>query len=231
VSIDYGENWIILKEYYYDSEKLSGNESIDLSEYRDEIIMVMFTINSNDEPTVPSIGYGWLLSDIYIGYDEKTDFISPNVYIISPLNQETINSIYTIKANLSDNVNLDSSRIYIYLDGVLVERQLYSFDRDTGILEYNWDTTYYSDGKHEITVTAFDKEGNREDSTISVVVQNGFFNWRTWGPWVVVFLSLIIFGFIIYKITKKKRRIWKEKIKKISTEKIGLDKIQKMRMG
>ncbi|MGB5909851.1 MAG: S8 family serine peptidase [Promethearchaeia archaeon] len=228
VSIDYGENWIILKEYYYDDEKLSGNESIDLSEYRDETVMVMFTINSNDAPI--GLGYGWLLSDIYIGYDETTDFISPNVYIISPLNQETISSIYTIRANLSDNVNLDSSRIYIYIDGVLVERQLYSFDRDIGILEYNWDTTYYSDGKHEITVTAFDKEGNREDATISIVVQNGFFNWRTWGPWVVVFLSLIIFGFIIYKIAKKKRRIWKEKIKKISTEKIGLDKIQKMRM-
>jgi len=225
VSIDYGENWIILKEYY---SELSGNESIDLSEYTDEIIMVMFTVNSDDETT--SLGYGWLLSNIYIGYDKKTDFINPNVYIISPLNQETISSIYTIRANLSDNINLDSSRIYIYIDGVLVERQLYSFDRDIGILEYNWDTTYYSDGKHEITVTAFDKEGNRDDATISIVVQNGFFNWRTWRPWVMVFLSLIIFGFIIYKITKKKRRIWKEKIKIISAEKIGLDKIQKMRM-
>lgn len=228
VSIDYGENWIILKEYYYDDEILSGNESIDLSEYRDEILMVMFTINSNDDPI--GLGYGWLLSDIYIGYDEITDFINPNVYIISPLNQETVGSLYTIRANLSDNVNLDSSRIYIYIDGVLVERQLYSFDRDTGILEYKWDTTYYSDGNHEITVTAFDKEGNRADATISIFVQNGFFNWRTWGPWVMVFLSLIIFSFIIYKIAKKKRRVKREKTRKISSEKIGLDKIQKMRM-
>ncbi|MFX0139057.1 MAG: hypothetical protein ACFFDN_35780, partial [Candidatus Hodarchaeota archaeon] len=102
--------------------------------------------------------------------------------------------------------------------------------KDTGILEYKWDTTYYSDGKHEITVTAFDKEGNRVDATISVIVQNGFFNWRTWGPWVMVFLSLIIFGFIIYKIAKKRRKIWKEKIRKIKAEKIGLDKIQKMKM-
>ncbi|MFX1588496.1 MAG: S8 family serine peptidase [Promethearchaeota archaeon] len=220
VSIDYGENWIILKEYY---SEISGNESIDLSDYKDEIIMVMFIINSDDE--MASLRYGWLLSNIYIGYDETTDFINPNVYIISPLNQEIVSSIYTIRANLSDNINLDSSRIYIYIDGVLVERNLYSFDKDMGILEYKWDTTYYSDGKHEIRITAFDKEGNREDATINIIVQNGFFNWRTWGPWLVVFLCLIIIGFITYKVAKRKIR--KRRIKKLSAEKIRFKEIER----
>ena len=220
VSIDYGENWIMLKEYF---SEISGNESIDLSDYKDEIIMIMFTLNSDDETT--RIGYGWLLSNIYIGYEETTDFINPNVNIISPLNQEILSSIYTIRANLSDNVSLDSSRIYIYIDGVLVDRHLYSFNKDTGILEYKWDTTYYSDGEHEIRVTAFDKEGNRKDATINVIVQNGFFNWRTWEPWVLVFLCLIIIGLFSYKVAKRKIR--KRRIKKLSAEKIRFKEIQR----
>ncbi len=220
VSIDYGENWIMLKEYF---SEISGNESIDLSDYKDEIIMIMFTLNSDDETT--RIGYGWLLSNIYIGYEETTDFINPNVNIISPLNQEILSSIYTIRANLSDNVSLDNSRIYIYIDGVLVERHLYSFNKDTGILEYKWDTTYYSDGEHEIRVTAFDKEGNRKDATINVIVQNGFFNWRTWEPWVLVFLCLIIIGLFSYKVAKRKIR--KRRIKKLSAEKIRFKEIQR----
>jgi len=117
-----------------------------------------------------------------------------------------------------DNSGIDSSRIYIYIDGVLIERQLYSFDKNTGILGFNWDTTYMLDGVHQITIIAFDEEGNRSETSINVTILNGFFNWRTWAPWVLVITGLIIFSFISYKIVRRKLRIRKESCISFSVE-------------
>jgi len=221
ISIDYGENWITLKKYFYDSEILSGNESLDISEYADEVIMVKFSLISNDNTPIVSLGHGWLLSEIYIGYDQNTDFISPYIQFIKPLDQETISSLYSIIVSISDNNEIDSSRIYINIDGILIERQLYSFDRNTGILGFNWDTTYALDGVHQINIIAFDEEGNRSESSINVIVHNGFFNWRTWGPWALVIVGIIIVSFISYKIVRIKVRIRREKIREQKKVKIG----------
>jgi hypothetical protein len=191
---------------------LSGNQSIEVSEYANEVIMIMFNLKSNGNTI--GLGYGWLLSEIYIGYNKNTDFIDPNIQFIKPLDQQTISSIYSVIVYISDNNRIDNARIYIYINGILIERQLYSFDRNTGILEFNWDTTYYSDGIHQITIIAFDEEGNRNESTINVFVQNGFFNWRTWGPWALVIITTIIISFISYKVAERKVKIWKQKIRK-----------------
>ncbi|MFX0031416.1 MAG: S8 family serine peptidase [Candidatus Hermodarchaeota archaeon] len=216
ISTDYGENWKVLKKYFYDSEILSGNESLVISEYADEVIMVMFRLKSND--ITEGLGYGWLLSEIYIGYDENTDFINPSIQLIKPLDHETISSIYSVIAYISDNNRIDSSRVYIYINGILVERQLYSFDRDTGILHFNWDTTYYSDGLHQIMIIAYDEEGNKDESVVYVSIQNGFFNWRTWGPWVLVIITTIVISFISYKIAKRRIIAWKQKRKNLKAE-------------
>ncbi|MFW9829140.1 MAG: S8 family serine peptidase [Candidatus Thorarchaeota archaeon] len=224
ISRDYGESWIVLKKYFYDSETLSGNESLDISEYANEVIMVMFSLNSNDNTI--GLGYGWLLSEIYIGYDENTDFINPEIQLIKPLDQEIISSIYYLIASITDNENVDNSKIYIYIDGILIERQLYSFDRNTGILGFNWDTTYSSDGVHQITVIAFDEEGNRGEASISVLIQNGFFNWRTWGPWALIIVIIVILSFISYRIVKREVRIRKKKIRAIQKIKVDQKEVE-----
>ncbi|MFX1495957.1 MAG: S8 family serine peptidase [Promethearchaeota archaeon] len=230
LSIDYGENWIILKKYFYDSETLSGNESLDISEYANKVIMVMFSLKSNGNTV--GLGYGWLISDIYIGYDKNTDFINPDIYFIKPLDQEIISSIYPLMVYISDNNKLDNSRIYIYIDGNLIDRQLYSFDINTGILGFNWDTTYYSDGSHQIKVVAFDEEGNKVESSIGIFIQNGFFNWRSWGPWTLIIISIIIISFISYKIVKKRVRIRKKRIidrQKLKIEQYEVEQLSKIK--
>ncbi|TXT67170.1 MAG: conserved exported protein of unknown function [Promethearchaeota archaeon] len=71
ISNDLGESWKSLKKYYFDSEGLPrGNESIDISEYSSKPIMIKFSLHSNDYNGATP-GFGWLLSDIYIGYDRS----------------------------------------------------------------------------------------------------------------------------------------------------------------
>lgn len=226
LSIDYGESWIVLKKYFYDSEILSGNESLDISEYANKVVMIMFSLKSNGNTV--GLGYGWLLSDIYIGYDQNTDFINPHIQFIKPLDQEIISSIYPISVNISDNNKIDSSRIYIYIDGILINRQLYSFDKNSGILGFNWDTTFYSDGGHQIKIVAFDEKGNRAESSIGIFIQNGFFNWRTWGPWTLIIISIIIISFISYKVVKKRVRIRNEIIIERQKAKIEQQKVEQL---
>ncbi len=80
ISSDFGETWKILKNYYSDPEMiLKGNESIDISSYRGETVMIKFSLHSNDYAG-GSPGYGWLLSDIYIGYDRNKDHTSQNIF-------------------------------------------------------------------------------------------------------------------------------------------------------
>jgi DNA-directed RNA polymerase subunit RPC12/RpoP len=82
ISSDFGETWKSLKKYYYNSEGLpKGNESVDISNFIGETVMIKFTLHSNDYAG-GSPGYGWLLSDIYIGYDRNKDHASQNIYTI-----------------------------------------------------------------------------------------------------------------------------------------------------
>jgi hypothetical protein len=223
ISKNYGENWVDLKEYFYDSETLSGNESLDISQYSNSIILIKFTLYSNN--VTLGLGSGWLLSNIYIGYDKSTDFVSPTIKLISPLNGETINSITTIEANISDNIELDESRIFIYINNKIADRSLLDFNNETGVLTFSWDTTFHSDGQYQITVVAYDKEGNRAESSVSVNVENGFINMRTWGPWLLIIVSLIIIGIVLYFIAERRGKIWVKNQRTLSAEKIRLTQI------
>jgi DNA-directed RNA polymerase subunit RPC12/RpoP len=225
LSIDYGKNWITLMEYYYDNEVLSGNESIDLSQYSDKVVMIMFTLHSNEN--IAGLGYGWLISNIYIGYDKSTDFIPPSITIISPSHNEKLNSITKVEASISDDVKLDVSIIYIYINDQLVDRRFLNFDADTGKLDYDWDTTFFKDGIYTLSVIAFDNEGNRAIESTTIIIQNGLFNWRSWGPWIIIIIGAAIIGIVMFRVAEKKGKIWINRIRNGKAEKIRLDSIDK----
>jgi len=187
----------------------------------------MFTLNSNN--IVMGIGYGWLLSDIYIGYDKTTDFIAPEIDILNPINETTVKSIILIKVNISDNVELDESRIYVFLNDRSIDRTKLTFNSTTNILEFTWNTNNFNDGKFEIKVVAYDKAGNFAESIITVKVNN-FKWWNTWSPYIILIACVIVVGFVIYLFTEKKGKVWIGKVRETRAEKIRLSDIDKVQI-
>ncbi|MFX0049531.1 MAG: hypothetical protein ACFE8G_15450, partial [Candidatus Hermodarchaeota archaeon] len=98
---------------------------------------------------------------------------------------------------------------------------------ETGVLVSDLDTTLYPDGQYIISVVAYDKEGNRAESSVSVKIENGFFNMRTWGPWFLIVMTLIIIGIVFYFIAEKRGKIWVKSRRTINAEKIRLQYIDK----
>jgi len=225
ISLDFGINWEVLKVYYFDDETLSGNESIDISMYDDEIVMIMFTLYSNDNTI--GLGSGWLLSDIYIGFDQNTDIVNPEIVFLNPDNDEIINSLIEVEALITDNGNIDTSRIYLYLNDKLVASQNYNYDVETGLFNYIWDTTYSIDGTYELKLIAFDEEGNRAEKTITVIVDNGFINWHTWGPWIIIIIGAVIISLGLFIIAEKKGSIWIKRLRNNNAENLRLKDIDK----
>jgi len=100
ISNDFGETWRSLKKYYSESEGiLKGNESIDISSYVGETIMIKFTLYSNDYAG-GSPGYGWLVSDIYIGYNRNKDHTSINISFL----YNYLLSIYEDAENITNQI-------------------------------------------------------------------------------------------------------------------------------
>ncbi|TFG18289.1 MAG: hypothetical protein EU531_00525 [Promethearchaeota archaeon] len=225
ISQDFGETWEELKSYYYDDETLSGNESIDLSAYENEVVMIMFTLYSNN--LTVGLGSGWLLSDIYIGFDKNTDFINPEIVFLKPDINELVNSVTEIEALITDNYGIDPSRIYLYLNDKLVGSQYYDYDIETGIFNYNWDTTYSIDGSYELKIIAFDEEGNKAEKSVMVIVENGFINWHTWGPWIIIIIGTVILGIVLFILAEKKGTIWIKRMKNNNAENLRLKDIDK----
>ncbi len=224
ISKDFGDTWILLKEYTYDLDILSGRVRIDISQYVDQDVMIMFTLNSNDN--IVGLGYGWLLSNIYIGYDERTDFIAPEIEIIKPESDITVVSTIMIKASLSDNVELDESRIYILLNNKSVDRNNLLFDSNTSILEFNWDTTQNHDGRYEIRVVAYDLEGNKGETFIIIKVNNLKW-WQEWWPYLIIIFAAVFAGIVLFIVSEKGGKIWVKKFRNIHAERIRLKNIDK----
>jgi hypothetical protein len=196
ISVNFGKDWTILKEYSYDSERTETTEQIDLSDYDDEIVMIMFTLHSNNIDTLSNLADGWLLSDIYIGYDKSTDFQEPNVKFNNLNSYDIVYSIYIIEVKISDNDEIDDSRINIYIDDENVYGENFKFDEDSGILKYKWDTTQYENGEHEIKVIAYDDEGNKIEKTIIVIVDNSILNVKSWPQWTIFLIIGTTIGII-----------------------------------
>jgi len=224
ISKDYGISWIVLKEYTYETDPLFGTEKIDISQYAEEDVMIMFTLSSNN--IVLGFGYGWLLFNINIGYDEFTDFISPKIEIFSPKNDTTINSMITIEANISDNIELDESRLHIFLNGKSIDSAKMRYNSSTNILEFNWNTNSYNDGLYEIKIVAYDKAGNFAEKVVRVRVNNMKW-WSTWGPYPILIISAIAIGFFIYFYIEKRGKIKFARIRESRAEKIRLRDIDR----
>lgn len=220
ISKDFGESWTILKSYFYDDDILSGNESIDLSQYSNEIVLIMFTLSSND--LTIGLGHGWLLSNIYIGYDKSTDFIAPTIELLNPLNEEVVNSLTIINASIRDDVELDNSRIFLYIGNQIIAQNSQDFNSEAGVLTFQWDTTLYSNGQHQIKIVAFDIEGNRAEYSTSVTVENGLIDLRTWGPILIFFAGVVIVVISSYLYVRHRRNTKAEKsrLKIINKDKI-----------
>ncbi|MHA2087067.1 MAG: S8 family serine peptidase, partial [Promethearchaeota archaeon] len=224
LSKDYGNSWLTLKEYDYESEALSGTEKIDLTEFADEIVMIKFTLKSND--VVLGLGYGWLLSNIYLGYDDSSDFIPPDIEIFNPINESVLKSVVTIEAIVSDNIELDESRLFIFLNGKSVDTSKILYNSSTNVLEYKWDTNRYADGLYEIKIKVYDNTGNWDEGIVIVRVNNMKW-WSVWGPYIILIISAVVLGIIIYIYLEKKGKIKFERIKEHRVEKIRLKDIDR----
>ena len=196
ISVNFGKDWTILKEYTYDNESTETTEQIDLSGYDDEIVMIKFTLRSNDIDILSNLADGWLVSDIYIGYDKSTDFQEPNIKFNNLNSYDIVYSTYIIDVKISDNDEIDDSRINIYIDDENVYGENFKFDEDSGILKYKWDTTQYENGEHEIKVIAYDDEGNKIEKTITVIVDNSLLNVKSWPQWTIFLIIGVTIGII-----------------------------------
>ncbi|MFX0141664.1 MAG: hypothetical protein ACFFDN_48955, partial [Candidatus Hodarchaeota archaeon] len=212
ISVNFGKDWTILKEYTFNSEGNDTAEQIDLSDYDDEIVMIMFTLRSNNIDTLSNLADGWLLSDIYIGYNKLTDFQEPNIKFKNLESNDIVYSTFIIEVKISDNDEIDDSRINIYIDDENVYDENFKFDEDSGILKYKWDTTQYENGEHEIKVIAYDKAGNKVEKTITIIVDNSVLNVKSWPQWAIFLITGITIGIISCIILFKN-----ENLKKLRT--------------
>jgi DNA-directed RNA polymerase subunit RPC12/RpoP len=226
ISKDYGKNWDLLKEYTSESNNLSKLEVIDISRYSGNNIMINFTLYSNDNPT--GVGYGWLLSDIYLGYNRSFDFMPPKINFLNLKENDVIFSNVSVKVNISDNIGLDLESIQLYINGERIEKTLYNFNKNNSILTFYWDTLDYNDGIYEVEVVAYDKQGNKSESKISVEIDNGLINWRKWGPWIIFLGVSIGISVSLYLFAEKKGKDVVDGIKERYAEKIKQEETKKL---
>ncbi|MFO7797131.1 MAG: S8 family serine peptidase, partial [Promethearchaeia archaeon] len=194
ISRDYGDTWTILKNYDSNGE---GTEKLDISNEIGDIIMIKFTLIT-DNNLGASAGYGWLLSDIYIGYNREGDHIKPSVVSISPLNGERVNSITQIKLNLTDNTAIDLSKFEIKVDGVLYQPKNLQFNETTGLLIFDWNTFDYSDGWHSLEIVVFDNNNNNQEIILNLKVDNLLIKLSNWLPWIILGIIVVLLMSIIY---------------------------------
>ncbi|TXT58067.1 MAG: conserved exported protein of unknown function [Promethearchaeota archaeon] len=227
ISKDYGKNWIRLKEYTYESNNLSKKEIIDISKYSANNVMLNFTLYSNDNPT--GVGYGWLLREIYVGHNRSADFMAPKIEFVNLKQNDMISSNITLKINISDNIKLDTESIQLYLNDELIEKSQYTYDVNTSLLTFDWDTLDYDDGIYDVEVIAYDMQGNKAIKVVSVEIDNGFISWRKWGGWIIFLAASIGIAISLYLFAEKKGRDVVNNLRKKYTEK-GKEK-EKEKMG
>jgi len=230
ISTDYGNSWTPLGlEYYYNSE--DGNVKVDISDYAEEVVMMKFTFDSNQYDGSGLLpGRGWTVYNISIGYDKATDFVAPKIQILNPTDLATISSIITIKLNLTDNRGIDESRFNAYLkSSVGIEESLeltsLRYNNQTGIMTFDLDTSLYTDDTYKLRIVVFDEQGNRAESSITVIIDNGFIDLNKWWPWLLFILIVVIVAFGLYIFQEKKGKYLIQQLKTNKAEKMRLQEI------
>jgi len=188
ISTDYGETWAVLKNYTSNNE---NSESLDISQKIGNNVMFKFELIT-DETLGASTGYGWLLSNIYVGYDRSKDHIKPTIIPLNPADGAKVNSIANVQVNISDNEDIDLTKFEIRIDGTLYEPNNMDYNNETGTLSFDWNTQDYSDGWHTIQISAQDNNGNYAEVTINIQVDNLLINLLNWSPLIIIIIIGII---------------------------------------
>jgi hypothetical protein len=229
ISIDYGNSWIPLGlEYFYDSP--DEYVKFDISSYSEQVVMIKFTFDSNAELGLGLPGEGWRVYGISIGYDKNTDFVAPTIDFISPIDLATISSTVSVEVKLLDNRLIDEARINAYLVDSLgfdqhIDRALLNFNAQTGILTFNLDTSLYTDAVYNLKIVVFDEQGNRAESSITVVIENGFLDFNKWWPWLLLILLVVILALGLYIFQEKKGKYYIQSRKTSKIEKLRIKEI------
>jgi len=91
----------------------------------------------------------------------------PSVSILSPVPNSTVYGTVKIRAATLDD---DSGINYVQ---VKIDDNSWNNMTPSGLYyDYVWNSTNVADGSHNITVRAFDKLGNQNNKTISIIVKN-----------------------------------------------------------
>jgi hypothetical protein len=96
------------------------------------------------------------------------DNMPPSLEITEPVNGSIVYGTEKIKAIVSDNIQLH--RMQLLVDGSLLEEINLTYTSYTYVTELN--TRKWANGTHNITVTAYDKSGNMNSTSVIINVQN-----------------------------------------------------------
>ena len=108
-----------------------------------------------DNPTLARTTALWAIGDI----------ISPTVSIVSPADGEYVKGIPIITVSAEDGES-GIDKVEFYINGILTSTHVET------PYEFSWSTTTLIDGVYSIEAVAYDKAGNTNSDSISVIVDN-----------------------------------------------------------
>ena len=117
------------------------------------------------DPYDPEEVYGFLIYEPWLTEPwVPEDVEPPTVEIYKPEDGSYVRGVITIRAEASDDVDVD--RVEFYINGSLVYT-----DYDAPY-KYEWNTTGWADGTYVINATAYDTSNNTNYDTIIITVDN-----------------------------------------------------------
>jgi len=106
-----------------------------------------------------------LISFTTFSCEDEKDTTGPELSIVSPKNNSTLEDVITIQVNTSDKSGIQN--VDFYIDSINV------FSDSTSPYQYEWNTINASDREHFIKVISYDIHGNfTESEIITVNVKN-----------------------------------------------------------
>jgi hypothetical protein len=103
---------------------------------------------------------------LYNGSYDWIEFhcIPPFVEIVNPIEDDTLSGVVDVQANATDDAGIDEVKFYV--DGVLRHTD------DTFPYSWSWDTQLFTDGAHDLNVTALSIDANLNFHHIVVTLDN-----------------------------------------------------------
>ncbi len=122
------------------------------------------------------------------GIGPMIDTEDPTLDVIAPVPDEVIEGTYIFRAEATDNVGVVD--VTLSIDGGY--ERVFIKEEGTDDWTYPLFTDELDDGEHEVTVTAYDEEGNSVSETFTVEVDND--DGTTEGPFSVMLRAILIVG-------------------------------------